>query len=224
MVSCSSQLDCFCGKLPVEASATTDFIGSRAPRRRYSLRTPWNGSLRVAAHANRLLEQERRVLREKQYRWCQSRGQTANRCGSTERLRSEPDRLHPPPPGIVRIFWRGDRPMCCSTRSARPKNSRRCRAPQPRAVRASKFGVCSDCWAMVSSWSIDCHCRRAFSSVARLPRMAVSTLNPSSTGCVTSSWIGRPHRINGGKFQQIVPKSLGLPSADRGRRDRRCSG
>jgi len=30
--------------------------------------------------------------------------------------------------------------------------------------------------------------------------------------------------MKGGKFQQIVPKSLGLPSADRGRRDQRCSG
>jgi hypothetical protein len=205
MASCSSQLDCFRGRLSVEASATTGFISSRAPRRHGSLRTLWNGSLRMAAHANRLLEQERRVLREKQYQWCQSRGQAADRCGATEMLRSEPDRLHPPPPGIVRIFWRGDRLMCCSTRSARPKSASRCRAPQPRAVRASEFGVCSDCWAMVSSWSIDCHCRRALPRLHDFHGWRSPALNPSSTGCVTSSWIGRSHRINDGKFQQIVP-------------------
>jgi hypothetical protein len=154
--------------------------------------------------------------------WCESRGQAADRCGSTEKPRSERDRLHPAPPAIVRIFWRGDRPLCCSTRSSRAKEVSHCWACQPRAERASEFGVCSDCWAMVSSWSIDCHCRRA------LPRLhdfhGWRALNPSSTGCVTSSWIGRSHRINDGKFQQIVPKSLGSPSADRGRRDQRCSG
>src|SRR5262249_60072361 len=107
------------------------FISSRAPRRHGSLRTLWNGSLRMAAHANRLLEQERRVLREKQYRWCQSRGQTPDRCGSTKMLRSEPGRLPRAPAGIVRISWRGDRPMCCPTAYSRPKNVSRCRACQP---------------------------------------------------------------------------------------------
>ena len=41
---------------------TAAFISSRAPRGPRSLRTPWNGSLRVAHHANRLLAQGPRGL------------------------------------------------------------------------------------------------------------------------------------------------------------------
>src|SRR5262249_3938886 len=115
-VSRSSQSGFLRSQLRNGTLTTAVFISSRAHRRRGSLRTPWNGSLRI--HANRLLEQERRVLREKQYRWCQSRGQTPDRCGSTKMLRSEPGRLPRAPPGIVRISWRGDRPMCCPTGSS----------------------------------------------------------------------------------------------------------
>jgi ankyrin repeat protein len=94
------------------ALTTAAFIGSRAPRHPGSLRTPWNGSFRMAPRANRRPARERCVLRQiSNERWrCRSRGQTADSCGSTERPRSEPGRLPTPPPGIVRISWRGSPP------------------------------------------------------------------------------------------------------------------
>src|SRR6476659_6978757 len=100
--SWSSQLGCFRSKLSAESSETTAFISSQAPRHPGTLRTLWNGSFRFARRSKRLLASERRVLRRiLNRRRRQSRGQTADRCGSTEILRAEPDRLPTAPPGIV---------------------------------------------------------------------------------------------------------------------------
>jgi hypothetical protein len=56
------------------------------------------------------------------------------------------------------------------------------------------------------------------SSLPRLhdftPMVVSECLNSSSIACLTSSWIGRLHRINGAKFQQIVPKSQRTPLAE----------
>jgi len=84
----------------------------------------------MARRANRLPVQEQRGLRQilSSCRWWQSRGQTADKRGSTEMPRWEPGRPPKPLPGIFRISWRGARPMHCSTCSSRRKSESRYRA------------------------------------------------------------------------------------------------